>query len=326
MRRLANPSSCASAGRGPTVWRAGTFVTVALVLVDAMWMVIQGWTIQVDSAVGVLLAAGLVLTVLLVPRYRHDEKISCVVGAAALLIVFSAASAALSYLVVSTGAPLTDASLAAADRALHFDWLATHAWLSAHPGLRAVLRLAYFSGLPQIALIVLFLGFSGRGVQLEGFIASFIGVTLFSIALSAFIPAAGPWAYYGLAPHLVDASAMSHFEPLRAGSLRHIDLSRMQGLISIPSMHTAIAILVAYAMRSAGTWTWVFAALNLAMIVATPIEGGHYLIDVPAGAALAVVLIGLQRRRRSAVQPARNPVNFDSQRPRHSSAGPAASR
>jgi membrane-associated phospholipid phosphatase len=53
-------------------------------------------------------------------------------------------------------------------------------------------------------------------------------------------------------------------------------------------------VLLVYAMR--GTLVHpLFAVLNAAMLASTPIEGGHYLVDVVAGVALALGLIALDR-------------------------------
>ena len=59
----------------------------------------------------------------------------------------------------------------------------------------------------------------------------------------------------------------------------------------------AMAVLLVHAVRRA-TWVLpVFAGLNLAMLASTPIDGGHYLVDVLAGGLLALVLIWLSRQR-----------------------------
>ena len=57
-----------------------------------------------------------------------------------------------------------------------------------------------------------------------------------------------------------------------------------------------MALLLAYAMR-ATVLLPVFVVLNAAMLASTPVDGGHYLVDVLAGAALAIGLIALERSR-----------------------------
>jgi len=268
-------------------------VTGVIAVVDAAWMAAGTWQFAFAGLAHLGFATLAMLAPLAFARYRNDPRIVGTVCAGALLLSFTGAGAVLSYLVVSTGAPLVDPPLAAWDRALGFDWLALWRWMTAHPVTHAALRVAYHSGLVQIACVVLLLGFGNRRARLDGFVVSYMAAALICIAVSAPFPAAGPWAHYSLAS-LVDVSSLSHFEPLRDGRLRSIDLATMQGLVSIPSMHAATAVLIIHAAR--GTrWFAAAALLNAAMLAATPIEGGHYLVDVIAGAAVAGVLMALQR-------------------------------
>ena len=152
-------------------------ITWVVLAVDAAWLVTGSWTVSVRGVVTVLAAVALFHSPLAFRRYRHDSRLRSTAQAANLLIVFMAAAGTLSYLVVSTNARLVDTSLAAWDRALGFDWPTFAAWLQAHPGLEAPLHSAYASGVPQIVLVVLFLGLTARPAQLEAFMRLFIVAT-----------------------------------------------------------------------------------------------------------------------------------------------------
>ena len=266
-------------------------LTVAVIFIDVCWLLLGGWAVSWSSLTAIAAVTGL-QALLTLKRYRSDILIRTTLQAAVLLILFTAVASTLSYLVVSTNAPLVDASLAALDRALGFNWLALETWLRHHQTTKAVLHLAYFSGLGQIVFVVIFLGFTARHDALNEFLHLFIVASLVSIALSGVVPAAGAWNYYDLTAGY-DLPSLTHFEMLRNGQLREINLDRMQGLISIPSMHAATAVLLINAMRQARLLLPVFIVLNGAMIVATPVEGSHYLVDVLAGVALAAGLIGV---------------------------------
>ena len=282
--------------RAGTSSRLAWQVTAAVLCVDALWMLAAGWSISWRGAAVTLLAVGGFGAPLLMARYRNDLRISTTARAAALLTLFMAAASTFSYLVVSTGAPLVDAQLAALDHAIGFRWMALHDWLQSHASIRAALAFAYASGLPQLAFVVVFLGFTARADRLDEFMRLFIAATLLTVLISGLLPAAGAWKHFAFTPS-PDLATLSHFEPLRDGSLRHIPLEQMQGIISIPSLHTAMAVLLAWAMRGIRVLGPLFALLNLAMVASTPIDGGHYLVDVIAGAALAGALIALERRR-----------------------------
>jgi len=283
-----------------TAYRPGLAwaLTWLVLAVDATWLAIGSWTISARGVATILVAVVAFHAPFAFRRYRHDARLRSTAQAANLLIVFMAAAGTLSYLVVSTNAPLVDASLAAWDRALGFDWPAVAAWLQARPGLAAPLHAAYASGIPQIVVVVLFLGLTARPAQLEAFLRLFIVATLATVALSGLFPAAGSWKHFAAAAPLADLASLSHFEPLRDGRLRDIPLREMQGLISIPSLHTVLAVLLVHAVRGTPLLP-VFALLDAAMIVSTPVDGGHYLVDVLAGALLAGGLIALERRRTS---------------------------
>jgi hypothetical protein len=271
-------------------------LTWLVLAIDAAWLWLGSWTVSVRGIVTVLAAVAVFHAPLAFERYRHDPLLRPMAKAANLLIVFMAAAGTLSYLVVSTNARLVDASLAAWDRALGFDWPAFAAWLQAHHGLEGPLHLAYASGLPQIVFVVLFLGLTARAAQLDTFLRLFILATLATVVLSGLYPAAGCFKYFAAGVPAADIASLSHFESLRDGRLRDIPLREMQGLISIPSLHTVLAILLVHAMR--GTILLpVFVVLDAAMIVSTPVDGGHYLVDVLAGALLAGALIALERWR-----------------------------
>ena len=125
-------------------------------------------------------------------------------------------------------------------------------------------------------------------------------------------PAAGAWKHHVLAGPF-DLSSLSHFELLRDGRMRDIPLRDMQGLIAIPSLHTVMAVLLVYAMRGTGILLPVFIVVNVAMLVSTPVDGGHYLVDVIAGVAMALGLIALERRqstRPHAVASTTLPINL----------------
>jgi hypothetical protein len=264
---------------------------------DAAWLLLGGWTVSMRGIVMVLAAVAVFHAPLALRRYRHDPLIRPTLKAASLLIVFMAAAGTLSYLVVSTNARLVDAPLAACDRVLGFDWPGLAAWLQARPGVETPLHLAYTSGLPQFVIVVLFLGFGNRAAQLDTFLRLFVLATLAAVLVSGLLPATGSAKFFTAVAPMPDVIAsLSHFEPLRNGRMHEIPLRHMQGLVSFPSMHTVLAVLFVHAMRGTVLLP-AFVALDAAMIVSTPIDGGHYLVDVLAGALLAGALIALEHRR-----------------------------
>ena len=230
--------------------------------------------------------------------YRHhrpDPRVASGLENTAQVISFAAVAAPLSYLAAAANLPLQDHMLDAADRALGLDWQALLGWMNASPGVYAVLRPIYFSLTLQMTAAVLSLAFTGRLLRLRVYVLSFILAALITIAISALLPAAGAWPYYGLTaadlPHLTPAVSTSWpvFYGLRDGSFRALTAIGSEGIISFPSLHAALAVIVVLALWPIPILRWAILALNIAMLAATPIDGSHYFTDVFAGVGLAVL-------------------------------------
>ena len=221
------------------------------------------------------------------------------------LILFSASAAVLSYLVAAMNWPLWDSALAATDAWLGVKWLSWHHFAASHPGLTAFWAFSYQITLPLTALTAVVLGLSGRTARLEEFMSSLLLAAVFTILLSGLIPSLGPYSFFdeklaqasGYHPTVLSAldlhgrSYIDVVMTLRDGSLRHLSLNGALGLITFPSFHTVMCLLMIIAMRG---HKWLFPlwlALNLGTLSAVPVDGGHYVVDMLGGALMA--LLGL---------------------------------
>ena len=271
--------------------RLAALLTALTLAADAIGIVLGHWHLAGRDLAVLALALAALGAPLLLPRYRHDARIAVTLRCALLLLVFQAAAACLSYLLIALAPPLTDARLVAWDAAIGLDWRVLRARQAALPAwMGGALQAAYDSGLPQILAVVLILGLGGHGDRLRGFMGRYVAVTLAVILLSAPIPAAGAFKHFGPELGLAAPADQWHFEALRDGRLRTLALASMQGLISMPSLHAAMAVLLAHALWRT-RWAAPAIALNALMLAATPVLGGHYLVDVLAGVAIALLAI-----------------------------------
>ena len=70
----------------------------------------------------------------------------------------------------------------------------------------------------------------------------------------------------------------------------------MQGIIQFPSYHAAGAVLLSYAVAGFPRWIVVPTIIVETVLIVSAIPiGGHHLVDVLAGAALAIASIALAR-------------------------------
>ncbi len=218
---------------------------------------------------------------------RPDDRVVDLAHTAALLLTLFAAAGISSYLAAATNLPLADAALSAAARALGFDWPAWFAWVHHHRALWLLLQLAYVSAIPQLIAIAIYLALSGQPERNSELVWTLILSLLVIVPISALLPAAGAWVQYD-AMRFADTGQIHDFMAMRAGTMHTLDLARLAGLINFPSFHTALAVLFVYAVRHRRAPLAAAALLNTVMIVSVLTEGGHYLVDAIAGAAVAI--------------------------------------
>ncbi|MGY3533826.1 membrane-associated phospholipid phosphatase [Bradyrhizobium embrapense] len=273
--------------------RALWLVIAIIAGIDLVWLRASGMSIAVAPAKPVMFAIVASLALVYV-WFRPDRRIAELATACAQLIAFTAVAAVLSYLTVTSNFPLVDRQLAAIDGALHLDWLAYFDWVDAHPEIKSILNTAYDSCLVQTAVLLVSLSACSRFEQMGEFVWLFMMALLVAIPISWIFPAASAWVQFDVIAR-ADAYHLADFDALRAGQMTHIPLAEVNGLITFPSFHTALAVILIYASRGVKVLFPAFLVLNLLVIASTPTIGGHYFIDVIAGAVLVLCLIGVRR-------------------------------
>lgn len=297
----------------PWVWA----LIAGLVLVDAAWLLSAG--IEIEST-GLWITFGLVSALLLaagvLARVKSEPKLRAMALSAACLIAFTEAVAVFHYLAATLSLPFADRGLAAAERALGFDWTNYVGFLAAHPSLSWWLALAYHSSGPQIALVVIVLSATSRLGRLWAFVRLYVALLLCAILISAVLPAVGPYAYYQPqvvpADHLDTVGAVWHLEPLarlRNGTLKVIALEDIRGLVTFPSFHVCLAAITAWALAPVPLLGPLALLLNALVVVSAIGSGGHYLPDILAGGCLAMLALAIQ------VGPRRGPLSWPGLRP-----------
>ncbi|MDE2491696.1 MAG: phosphatase PAP2 family protein [Elusimicrobia bacterium] len=181
--------------------------------------------------------------------------------------------------------PPIDARLARWDAALGWSTTGVLAWTWSHPLLRRLMQWCYASLNVQLVALpaAAALGRDRRTmrVYLYAVAYSFLAGGLFYY----FFPSSGPAAVFS-SPFFT-AEQRNTF--VKFWQVHHglPVASVMGGMIAFPSFHVAWAVLLTYAARP---WRPLFraaAALNVLVVASTLLLGWHYLLDVPAGLALA---------------------------------------
>lgn len=269
-------------------------VLAAMVCLDIAWMLANGWGIQQTSLFGPVFLATVFSAPLSIRRYREDDLLFTLCEAVIYSLLLAKATAVFSYLAISANFPLVDPALARFDEFLGFSWADYYRWSAAHDTFHRALVVAYGSMAKQSWLVVIYLCVTRRTARVREFLELAAALFAISILLSIFVPAAGAPKFFAATVNS-DVSGWSHFEMLRSGAMTLIDLNSMQGIVSIPSVHTVMALLLCWAVRKTPL-AYVIFPLNIAMLLSTPVVGGHYVTDVLAGALLTVAVITLRQR------------------------------
>jgi membrane-associated phospholipid phosphatase len=220
------------------------------------------------------------------------------------------------YFASATARPLMDAYLAAADMKLGFNWPHFVEWVNGYPLLDHAMVEAYRVLGLQVPLLFLLLAMPGRTYRLSEFVALIAVASLVTGALLAAIPAADAYAFFGpprsLFSNFTGIGGLLQLETLRqlrSGSAFELNVFHTIGIASFPSFHAALGLIILYSLRRNRLLLAVVGIVNVAMFVSTIPEGGHHLIDVIAGAAVAIASIAFVRWIAHASAASLAPVN-----------------
>jgi membrane-associated phospholipid phosphatase len=184
-------------------------------------------------------------------------------------------------------APFADPALAAADRAIGFDWIA---YAKLTEPVRPVLNFAYKSFDWQPALVSVGL-FTRQGLRLWETATAAVIALVFATVIFPFAPAQGASIFLHFDLHAPVQPFAPALQALKHG-YRSLDNSVFTGLISMPSYHAAAALIFTWALWMTPL-RWPALALNILMLAATVPLGSHYLVDILAGVAVGALAIRL---------------------------------
>jgi len=238
-----------------------------------------------------------------VRKAAPDPKMTFMLTAIGQLVFIVAFMGPLTYVTGALNMPLHDKLFLAIDRAVGLDPKMILDSVNARPELARWLEVGYGLIRAPLLAIPIVLGMTARFQRLQVFVLAFAIALILTLVISALLPAIG--TYYGLG---VDASTMTNLDSaiyakqlrdipaLRDGSLRDLELFKLAGIVAFPSFHAASAVLFAWALWPIRGFGPIALALNVVMLVATPVVGAHYSIDVVGGIAVGYVAIVLAKR------------------------------
>jgi hypothetical protein len=287
----------------PGTWAFAAVAAVALI--DALWVRHAGLGFPLAQLEGPTTGVALLLTgtlgLALARRLASPapvlDRLGLLLQGFAFLQVALIAVRVLNHASMTSALPWADARLAGWDAALGLNWRSYFDFVQARPWLVSVLDASYDSLDRLAALAFLLLTFHGDSRRPRFFVETFLATAILCTLIGPLFPARA-----AVATHIGDLPAFANFpfppglyhlealERLRSATPGVLDIRRLSGLVTFPSFHTASGVLLV-----AGFWrTPAFAPVALyaaAMVAATPVFGGHYFVDLIAGATLAAAVV-----------------------------------
>ena len=205
---------------------------------------------------------------------------------------------------LTAGIGYVDPLLAEMDRLLFLDWVAYFQAVRSSPALMAVLDKSY-TGLTPFSLVAFLVIAGCKDARRSGFfLEAFFYTAVICTFAGMFFPAQGTVFYYLGSDYdfsnLPAAPGMWFIQPLadlRSGAPIELSLHSLPGLVTFPSFHTGACIVLVVSF-----WRTIFFVpallCSLAVIAATPIFGGHYLVDLISGTLVAAAVLAVLTRQK----------------------------
>lgn len=285
--------------------RTDTIARVLLAAMSAFCLVtpfLGGARINYTGSAPVLLTFGVLVAIAFVyrPAGRNVPAFAFYGAVGAELIAYGLMFGLYAYVVAQSWRPLYDPQLGALDAALGLDWKGYLAFVRARPWFETVLTVSYDTMMPQVAVLMAILAWRGDRPRIRFLMAAILFSAVICITLSGIFPSVPAYAYHGMLGLDTPPDAgipFPAYEPfmemhrIRSGLKQEFSLIITVGIVSFPSFHAAMGMLLIAQAWHIGWLRWPALALNLLLLAATPIDGGHYFVDTLAGLFIATVVL-----------------------------------
>ncbi|MES5046709.1 phosphatase PAP2 family protein [Rhizobium nepotum] len=269
-----------------------------LFAIDAALITAKG--IRVDYAgysLCALAGAGVFILGQFYRKSGRDLRIAAALISGGLFILFTLVASVFNYMFLPVAFPAIDDVLFRVDAALGYSWPDIVLWAATNPWIGTILFFVYATSLPQLLVIVITLGFTGKERMLHHFLVTGVLGAFTSIVFWIFFPTFGPSAYVQLPqwvsqtiPLAVDNAYGQELSRLITGGVSYLSPKSVLGLIGFPSFHIFMAAMSAWFVPRHWLVMAVILPVNLLMPLAVLVQGGHHLSDVFGGlVAFAIV-------------------------------------
>lgn len=228
---------------------------------------------------------------------RREKRLGGALTASGLFILFTLSASIFNYMFLPIAFAPIDMFLMRIDAAVGYSWPDVVGWAATYPLVGKLLFVVYMTSLPQLLIIVITLGFTGREKMLNRFILTGVIGSLASILFWIFFPTFGAKAYHDLPawvlstiPLAVDPSYGDQLLRLGQEGVSYLSPNDVLGLIGFPSFHIFMALMSVVFVPRNILFMVCFGTLNALMLPAVLVQGGHHLSDVFGGFAMFAIV------------------------------------
>lgn len=262
------------------------------------------------DVLGWILAAMLLVSRMWWDRAGH-RRVADALGTVAVAALGGMACGALAMLSLPLHFPLADGTFHGMDQAIGVDTIALVTRLAGlGPSLFALTWPAYDYTLQLFFGSLVILSLWGDRLKAWRASACFVGTLVTVCLIATVLPAkgAGLWgtrAFFALLPDSAMRGFWAHFDEFYFGTHPVLQMRAIDGVISFPSFHTVVGLLVVSMWRGRPLMFTAAIAWFACMMPGTLFYGGHYVVDLIAGAAVWALWFALTRRLEHPLAPLR---------------------
>lgn len=234
----------------------------------------------------------------LMPRYRRDPWLTLSIQGVFFFSVGAGCAGVTSLAALRAQAPLQDALLARLDHDLGFSVPAFLYFCSGHQNLNRVLYVLYENTGLAIILLLFTLSLSRDRIGLQRLVFVFSSTSMICALCNMFTPAVGAVSYYHIPNSVMRAFPsgagvyfLNTFHRFHSGAANSVALDDLNGVVTFPSFHAAMAVMVAWGLRRVPYVRVCAVLFALLIFPASLLRGGHYVIDLVGGATVCLAAI-----------------------------------
>jgi membrane-associated phospholipid phosphatase len=287
----ASPDRTNSAATAEVYRRWCVNLIVVALVIDALLAIALGIIVDPDGAgpVAWVIAALLIVSRMLWPSGKAARAADCL-GVLSLMWVATLACGTMATISLRLGMPAADQALFTTDRALGIDPTRLAALLTTSPPrLVSAMANAYNDTMPIVVLATMATALLGKRIEAWRAAFCYVGGLWSACLISIMVPAKGVGVWFSDAlvsrlPERAARYAFPTFDRFHGSTERLFRLDMLQGVVTFPSFHTIMGLILLAVCRGSMLLVIPAAAWFLLMMGATVPLGGHYVVDLVGGA------------------------------------------